>query len=56
MFDVVWGRPTRHATKATQNVRYFPQEVSCGINEAFAQNTTRDCTCYMQADHAPNVI
>ena len=48
----VWG--TRRATKATQNVRYFSQEVSCGTNEAFAQNSTRDCrpTCHMQADHA----
>ena len=43
IFGAVWGRPTRHATKATQNVRYFPQEVSCGTKEAFAQNTTRDC-------------
>ncbi len=54
IFGAVWG--TRRATKATQNVRYFPQEVSCGTNEAFAQNSTRDCTCHMQADHAPTVI
>ena len=54
IFGADWG--TRRATKATQNVRYFPQEVSCGTNEAFAQNSTRDCTCHMQADHAPTVI
>ena len=28
-------------------VRYFPQEVSCGTNDAFAQNSTRDCGCHM---------
>ena len=54
IFDVFWG--TRRATKATQNVRYFPQDVSCGTNEAFAQNSTHDCARHMQADHAPNVI
>ena len=54
IFGAVWG--TCRATKATQNVQYFPQEVSCGTNKAFAQNSTRDCTCHMQADHAPTVI
>ena len=44
-FGAVCG--TRRATKATQAVRYFPQEVSCGTNYAFAQNSTRDCTCHM---------
>ena len=38
--DAVWG--TRRATEATQNVLYFPQEVSCGTNESFAQNSTCD--------------
>ena len=42
--------------KQLKNVPYFPQEVSCGTNEAFAQNSTRDCTYHMQADHATNVI
>ena len=44
-FCAVWGM--RRATKATQAVQYYPQEVSSGTNDAFAQNSTRDCTCHM---------
>ena len=39
LYGAVWG--TRRATKATRTVRYFPQEVKCGTNEYFAQNSTR---------------
>ena len=45
-FGAVWG--TRRATKATQAVQYFPQEVSCGTSYAFARNSTRDCTCHIK--------
>ena len=53
LYLVQSGVHTRRATKATQNVRCFPQEVTCGTNEAFAQNSTRDCACKLVA---PNVI
>ena len=49
----IWCSRACLATKATQNVQHFPEEVGCGTNSAFVQNSTRDRTCRMQADHAP---